>query len=104
LDKPALLAGARALVVPAEEDFGIVPLEAIAAGTPIIAFASGGFRESCPPTANVTWFGEQSRDALMNAVLIAIEREAEAAADPVPLPTAETFRRQMSEYLAAACL
>ncbi len=38
----ALYRGARALIYPQEEDFGIVAVEAQAAGTPVIAFAAGG--------------------------------------------------------------
>lgn len=39
-------AGARCLVFPGEEDFGIVPLEAQAAGVPVVAFGRGGALES----------------------------------------------------------
>src|SRR5262249_56954977 len=41
-----LLAGARALIFPGEEDFGIMPLEAMASGTPVIAFGRGGAVET----------------------------------------------------------
>ncbi len=43
---PDLLSGARALLFPGEEDFGIVPVEAQAAGLPVIAYGSGGARDS----------------------------------------------------------
>ena len=36
----------KAFVYPAEEDFGIVPVEAMAAGKPIIAYNKGGLKES----------------------------------------------------------
>jgi glycosyltransferase involved in cell wall biosynthesis len=41
-----LLAGARALLFPGEEDFGIVPVEAQAAGVPVVAYGVGGARET----------------------------------------------------------
>ena len=40
------MAGARALIFAAEEDFGIVPLEAQAEGTPVLALGRGGARET----------------------------------------------------------
>jgi glycosyltransferase involved in cell wall biosynthesis len=45
-DLPRLLARARALLFPGVEDFGIVPVEAQAAGLPVIAYGVGGVRES----------------------------------------------------------
>ncbi|MBI5711630.1 MAG: glycosyltransferase [Candidatus Eisenbacteria bacterium] len=39
-------AGARALLFPGEEDFGIMPVEAMASGCPVIAFARGGALET----------------------------------------------------------
>ncbi|WP_233800980.1 glycosyltransferase family 4 protein [Paraburkholderia sp. HP33-1] len=46
------LARARALVFAAEEDFGIVPLEAQACGTPVIAFGKGGALETVVPVGD----------------------------------------------------
>jgi glycosyltransferase involved in cell wall biosynthesis len=43
---PGVFAGARALLFPGEEDFGIVPVEAQAAGVPVIAYGRGGARDS----------------------------------------------------------
>jgi glycosyltransferase involved in cell wall biosynthesis len=43
---PGILAGARALLFPGEEDFGIVPVEAQAAGVPVVAFGTGGVVDS----------------------------------------------------------
>ncbi len=43
---PGWYAGAEMLVFPGEEDFGIVPLEAQACGTPVVAYGKGGALES----------------------------------------------------------
>jgi glycosyltransferase involved in cell wall biosynthesis len=45
-DRDELLTHARALLFPGEEDFGIVPVEAQAAGVPVVAFGVGGATES----------------------------------------------------------
>ena len=43
-----LYARCRALIYPQEEDFGIVAVEAQAAGRPVIAFGRGGARDTRP--------------------------------------------------------
>lgn len=63
---------ARAFVFAAEEDFGITPVEAQAAGTPVIAFGRGGVLETVQgldaPTPTGVFFAEQSVPALQAAV------------------------------------
>ena len=46
-ERDELLAGARALLFPGEEDFGIVPVETQAAGAPVIAYGVGGAWSRC---------------------------------------------------------
>src|SRR5207237_4082536 len=43
--KRELLASARGLIFPADDDFGIVCVEALASGAPVVALAKGGARE-----------------------------------------------------------
>jgi glycosyltransferase involved in cell wall biosynthesis len=64
----------RALLFPGEEDFGIVPVEAQACGTPVIAYGRGGATETViPPSSRHeptgVWFEEQSVDCLSEAIL-----------------------------------
>ncbi|HEU5195904.1 MAG TPA: glycosyltransferase [Methylomirabilota bacterium] len=75
-----LYARCRAVLFPSVEDFGIVPLEAAAAGRPTIALARGGALETmvgldagAPPTA--VFFQEQTVDAVV-AAMTAFEASA----------------------------
>jgi glycosyltransferase involved in cell wall biosynthesis len=65
----------RAFVFPGKEDFGITPLEAMAAGAPVIAFGEGGAAETVTSTTGIL-FRPQTVEALMDAVLKLEKREA----------------------------
>ncbi len=61
------------MLFPGEEDFGIVPLEAQACGTPVIAYARGGATETVIPPGGRgeptgLWFEEQTADCLAAAL------------------------------------
>jgi glycosyltransferase involved in cell wall biosynthesis len=59
---------ARALLFPGEEDFGIVPLEAMSCGTPVVAYGAGGALETVIEGETGTFFAERSVDALVEAM------------------------------------
>ncbi len=64
-------AACRALIFPGEEDFGIVPVEAMAAGKPVIAFARGGALETVRVSREMrtgVLFTEQTVPSLENAL------------------------------------
>lgn len=63
-----LMAGARALLFPGEEDFGITPVESQAAGRPVIAFGRGGVTDSVVPGETGLFFPEQNVESLMAAM------------------------------------
>jgi len=66
------LGRARAFVYAALEDFGILPLEAQACGTAVIAFGAGGVKETCSATGH--FFKEQSAESIC-AAIEAFEKE-----------------------------
>ncbi len=72
---PGYYAGCRALIFPGEEDFGIVPLEAMASGRPVVAYGKGGALETVIDSTGVL-FPEQTVESLLAAVE-RLEAEAE---------------------------
>lgn len=58
-------ANCRALVFSAEEDFGIVPVEANASGRPVLAYGRGGVRDSIIPGETGLFYDDQSIDGLI---------------------------------------
>lgn len=62
-----LYATARAFLFPGVEDFGITPLEALASGTPVIAYGAGGALETVTENTGI-FFREQSIDGLCDAI------------------------------------
>jgi glycosyltransferase involved in cell wall biosynthesis len=63
----ALMRAARAFVFAAEEDFGIMMVEAQACGTPVIAFGRGGSRDILGEETGI-FFGAQTPEAIAEAV------------------------------------
>ncbi len=89
--RDALMGSARALLFPGEEDFGIVPVEAQAAGLPVIAYRVGGASETVLDGETGVLFDEQSARGLAGA----IERFEDLALDErVVRVNAERFGRE----------
>lgn len=89
---PALMAGCRAYILPGEEDFGIAPVQAQAAGRPVIAYAAGGALDTVIEGETGTFFHAARPEALAEAVArfdpAAIDSEACRA-------NAERFRAEV---------
>ena len=82
---------ARALIMPGEEDFGIVPVEAQACGRPVVALARGGALETVTDGDTGVLFGEPTADSLVAA----LTRLAAHSFDPGRIrASAERFSRE----------
>ncbi len=95
---------ARALLFPGEEDFGIIPVEAMGYGCPVIAYGVGGAAETVVRGETGILFGPQTTEALIDAM-----RDAESVQfDPRSLHaratqfSRERFLREMRTVLASA--
>lgn len=72
---PEYYANARALIFPGEEDFGLTPIEAMATGTPVIAYRRGGLLESVKEGVSGVFFDEPVADSLILAIERFLDRE-----------------------------
>jgi len=101
---------ARALLFPGNEDFGIVPVEAHACGTPVVAFGQGGATETVLPAdeshqGTGLFFDEQTPESLAQA----IQRfeahldwfDPQLARQQAERFAAERFERELIGYLEA---
>lgn len=99
-DLPGLFARARAFVFPGEEDFGIAPIQAMAAGRPVIAFAAGGALETVVPGTGKL-FAEQS----VADIIQAVEEFDPASVDVVNLRKhaekydVDVFKRKLTGFI-----
>jgi glycosyltransferase involved in cell wall biosynthesis len=92
---------ARAFVFAAEEDFGIVPVEAQACGTPVIAFGKGGARETVQEGTTGVFFGEQTPASLCEAVerFEGMTFDAQACCTNALRFSPDRFRREFTAFV-----
>lgn len=91
----------RALVFPGVEDFGIVPLEVMASGRPVIAYARGGALETVIPGKTGLLFTEQSVAGLIGAVREMEQRYREFQSDTLREFAACFDRARFAQKLSA---
>jgi glycosyltransferase involved in cell wall biosynthesis len=98
---PDLMARCLTFMWPGEEDFGISPIQAMAAGRPVIAYAAGGALETVIPGYTGALFYEQN----VNAIIEAVESYDTGSADPAALNAfarkfdTAAFKRKMQQFV-----
>jgi glycosyltransferase involved in cell wall biosynthesis len=97
-----LLSGARALLFPGEEDFGIVPVEAQAVGVPVIAYRVGGASETVLEGRTGVLFDEQTGKSLAEAIerFEGLELDEAAVRAGAARFGRERFRAEMAAVIA----
>ena len=103
-ERDRLLAGARALLFAGEEDFGIVPVEAQAAGLPVIAYGVGGAAETVLDGRTGVLFSEQSAAGLARAIerFEALRLDPRDARENARRFGRERFREEMAAVIERA--
>ncbi|MCL4805862.1 MAG: glycosyltransferase [Anaerolineae bacterium] len=105
-DLPDLLARCRAFVWPGEEDFGISPLQASAAGRPVIAYAAGGTLETVITAPNQPVTGALFTEQSVAAIITTVESFDPLSVDPAAVRRhAEqfdiaVFKRRIDDFIA----
>jgi glycosyltransferase involved in cell wall biosynthesis len=91
----------RALIFPGEEDFGMVPVEAMASGRPVVAFKQGGATETVVEGVSGVFFAEQTVEAIIDAVkrLAEINLDPQNIADHAQQFGREQFLKKMRAHI-----
>ncbi len=96
-----LMSECKALLFPGEEDFGIVPVEAQAAGAPVIAYGVGGVRDSVIDGSTGVLFSEQTVEGLCDAIerFERLSFDPDAARENAARFAPERFDRELSAVI-----
>ena len=99
-----LYAGCRAYLFPGEEDFGIAPVEAQAAGRPVIAYAAAGALDTVVDGETGVLFHEQTPEALAEAVrrLEASSFDSRRIRSHAERFSTDVFREQLLSFIESA--
>jgi len=97
----ALLANCRALIFPTHEDFGIVPVEAMAAGKPVIAYRGGGALETVLEGVTGEFFDRQTPDDIIKVVkkFQSNKYDSRACRTQAKKFSKEKFKRAMKSFV-----
>ncbi len=89
-EKMKEMASARAVLFPSEDDFGIVPVEALSVGTPVIALARGGACETIESGVTGEFFAAPTVEMMADALRRFLEKEQQY--------DAQTMKKHAAQY------
>jgi glycosyltransferase involved in cell wall biosynthesis len=97
-----LIERCSAVCFPGREDFGIVPVEANAAGKPVVAFAAGGALETLKDGFSGVFFERQDVDSVLEAFkrVDALDSAPEELAESASRFSPDAFRRNLEAAIA----
>lgn len=98
----AMYASATALVFPGVEDFGIVPVEAMSFGTPVIANRVGGARETVVPGRSGVLVDPEDKSSLADAVTTVMSLDRALVQASVVRYGPERFRDEVRSWMRGA--
>lgn len=103
---PLLYASAKAFLFPVHEDAGIVPLEAQACGTPVIAFGKGGALDTVVEGETGLFFKKQTVDHVAEAIkkFESMEFDSEKIREHARKFSGEKFREQLREIVESTTI
>lgn len=98
-----LYAGARAFIFPADDDFGIAPVEAMLRGVPVIAFRKGGALETVKEGISGEFFAAQTPEVLADGVRRFMKNEKRYDKNEIRKLaerfSKERFKKELGEYM-----
>jgi glycosyltransferase involved in cell wall biosynthesis len=100
-EKKQLYRSAKAVIFPADEDFGIVPIEANSCGTVVIALNRGGCKESLIEGTNAVMFNDQTVDDICAAIkrLGKMHFDSKKIATSAQKFSAKNFSKNIKEFI-----
>lgn len=96
-----IVAEAKGFVFPSLEPFGIAPIEALATGTPVLAFNQGGAQDYIKDGENGVFFNEQSSTSILEAVekFEKISFDSEKVSESAKKFSKENFKKNFEEEI-----
>ena len=101
LELSKIVAEAKGFVFPSLEPFGIAPIEALATGTPVLAFNQGGAQDYIKDGENGVFFNEQSSTSILEVVekFEKISFDSEKVSESAKKFSKENFKKNFEEEI-----